>query len=126
TLRSSNSKSQKLPGKFFNGAGSGSDRAPTEKALSIAPGRYRSRYCKGPACLNRSRPAHPHSWRLRRLNTIYWKRLADASLYASRHSTLHRFNFLRQFAAEQSFRRINGRGSRVEGRPTRNDATFNP
>jgi hypothetical protein len=138
--------------KFFNGTGSGSDRVPTEKALSMAPGRYRSRYhtrqdkagqfrespqrqlggfslrpsplswrtcsqyCKGPACLNHSRPAHPHSWRLRRLNTICWKRLADASLYARRHSTLHRFNFLRQFAAEQSFRRIEGRGSRVVSR----------
>ena len=104
TLRSSNSESRKRSGKFLNGTGSGSDRAPSKAPSPPVPGRYRSRYCIGPACLNRSRSAHPHSRRLRRLNTICWKRLADASLYASRHSTLHRFNFLRQFAAEKSFR----------------------
>src|SRR5262245_2223676 len=35
-------------------------------------------FTKGPAYLNRSRSAHPHSLRWRRLNTIFWKRLADA------------------------------------------------
>src|SRR5882672_11381993 len=64
---------------------------------------------EGPAYLNRSRSAHSCSWALRlsaptKIEYDIWKRLADTRPYASRHSTLDSFNFLRQFVAEKSFR----------------------